>query len=124
MSEGGRSQKPPAQGQTPGAEPAQEQAAPQSGPRQDPLWPVRDPMRLVREERQAASEQIGSKLKAWRSSKGAPGGGNVEIPQEGGAALAGDTRSKMEKHLGADLSGVKIHSGGASAQAAEGLGAR
>lgn len=44
--------------------------------------------------------------------------------QSGGAPLAGDVRARMEPQLGADLSGVKVHTDGAAAQAAEGFGAR
>ncbi|MGZ7031954.1 MAG: eCIS core domain-containing protein [Thermoanaerobaculia bacterium] len=51
-------------------------------------------------------------------------GGGAQIPESGGTALAGDLRARMEPQLGADLSNVKIHTGGDSATAAEKLGAR
>lgn len=62
------------------------------------------------------------KRKAERAGGAAKGG--VEIPRTGGAPLAGDTRKRMEGQLGADLSGVKLHTGGESAEAARTLGAR
>ena len=46
------------------------------------------------------------------------------IPQGGGAPLPSGTKAQMERRLGADLSGVKVHTGGESAQAATQLGAR
>jgi Domain of unknown function (DUF4157) len=51
-------------------------------------------------------------------------GGRAEIPQSGGAPLLGDIRAKMEPQLGADLSGVKVHTGSESAEAAMQFGAR
>jgi hypothetical protein len=48
----------------------------------------------------------------------------VEIPESGGAALPRDLRGRMEAQLGADLSGVRVHTGSESALAAEQLGAR
>lgn len=47
----------------------------------------------------------------------------AKIPTEGGAALPGETRERMEGQLGADLSGVRVHTGGDAARAAEARGA-
>jgi len=46
------------------------------------------------------------------------------IPSGGGSSLPGDVRARMEPKLGADLSGVKVHTGGESARASTGFGAR
>lgn len=47
------------------------------------------------------------------------------IPREGGAELAPDVRNRMERGLGAPIpDGVKVHTGGASGDAAKALGAR
>jgi hypothetical protein len=47
------------------------------------------------------------------------------IPREGGAELAPDVRSRMQAGLGAPIpDGVKVHTGGASGDAAKALGAR
>src|SRR5205823_906304 len=77
----------------------------------------------VRRERDEASESIARSLKAWRSAKG-EASGMPKIPQGSGGKLPDDLRGKMEDKLGADLSGVKVHTGGDSASAAESLGAR
>lgn len=50
--------------------------------------------------------------------------GNAAIPPGGGAALSSELRQRMEPQLGADLSHVRMHTGGESARAAETLGAR
>src|SRR5262249_23257250 len=50
--------------------------------------------------------------------------GRAQIPEGGGAPLPNDTRVRMESQLGADLSGVTVHTGAASGEAAESLGAR
>jgi len=48
----------------------------------------------------------------------------AQIPKTAGSPLPTDLRNRMEPKLGADLSGVKIHTGGESAEAATGFGAR
>jgi hypothetical protein len=53
---------------------------------------------------------------------GAAAGG--QIPKTTGSPLGADVRAKMEGKLGADLSGVKVHTGGESAKAASDFGAR
>lgn len=86
-------------------------------------WPITDPLRIVRAERRAAAAQIGRSMRAWRKEAG-PGSGSAQIPQSGGAPLPANVRNRMEPKLGADLSDVKIHTGGDSADAARALGAR
>ncbi|MDB4966425.1 MAG: hypothetical protein JWN44_2114 [Myxococcales bacterium] len=61
-------------------------------------------------------------MKVWRKASGSPGA--AAIPQGGGAPLPADVRDRMQPKLGADLSGVRIHTDGGSADAARGLGAR
>jgi hypothetical protein len=77
----------------------------------------------VKREREEASESIARSLKAWRSAKGEATGA-PKIPNGGGGKLPDDVRAKMEDKLGADLGGVKVHTGGDSASAADQLGAR
>jgi hypothetical protein len=60
--------------------------------------------------------------KAARDGAGAASG--ARIPESGGAALGTDVRAKMEPQLGADLSAVRVHTGGESAKAADAYGAR
>lgn len=48
----------------------------------------------------------------------------ARIPQSGGAPLSRDVRAKMEPRLGSDLSGVRVHTGGESATAAQDLSAK
>jgi hypothetical protein len=50
--------------------------------------------------------------------------GNAKIPDGPGSALPSDVRKSMESKLGADLSGVRVHTGADSAKAATGYGAR
>jgi hypothetical protein len=57
-----------------------------------------------------------------RKQSGSATGG--QVPKTTGAPLPADVKAKMEPKLGADLSSVKIHTGGESAQAASGFGAR
>ena len=60
---------------------------------------------------------------AMRKGEG-QGAPQVDIPEGGGKALDGGVKKSMEQKLGADLSGVKIHTGGDSAGAANKLNAR
>ena len=66
--------------------------------------------------------QLARRRRVQRKHEGAAG--KAKIPTAGGAPLASELAEKMEPRLGADLSGVKVHTGGASAKAAAGLGAR
>jgi Domain of unknown function (DUF4157)/Novel toxin 15 len=76
---------------------------------------------IARSEKQAQPVQRKPKDAGdWRE-RIAKGRGQT---QSGGAPLAGDVRGRMEPQLGADLSGVKVHTDGAAAQAADGFGAR
>jgi hypothetical protein len=50
--------------------------------------------------------------------------GQAQIPKGSGAPLGSDVRAKMESKLGADLSSVRVHTGGDSAKAASDFGAR
>ena len=58
----------------------------------------------------------------WRKSKGTAA--QAAVPESSGQPLPGHVRTRMEPLLGGNLSGVRVHTGGESAQAAEGLGAR
>src|SRR5262249_22088652 len=69
---------------------------------------------------QVARHKRGLQRKAEREAKG----DGLKIPEAGGTSLSGDVQKKMEKHLGGDFSGVRVHTGGESAQAAGKLGAR
>ena len=50
--------------------------------------------------------------------------GPAVIPDGSGAPLGGDVRARMQPQLGADLSEVRVHTGGDSAEAAGQMGAR
>jgi hypothetical protein len=76
----------------------------------------------VREEREAAASQMQRSLKAWRAASGPAA--RAAVPEGGGAPISSDLRARMEPKLGADLSEVKLHTGGDSAHAASTLGAR
>jgi hypothetical protein len=80
------------------------------------------PMSRIMDERRstasAAVQRIHRKADGDAQSQGA------EIPQEGGSSLDSKTRERMEPKLGADLSGVRVHTGNKSADAAKSYGAR
>jgi hypothetical protein len=57
-----------------------------------------------------------------RKASGAAGAG--QVPKGSGSPLAPDVKTKMESKLGADLSSVRVHTGGDSAKAATDFGAR
>jgi hypothetical protein len=59
-----------------------------------------------------------------RKASGAARSGGVEIPQSGGVPLPDEVRARMQPQLGANLSGVRVHTGGASGEAAAKLGAK
>jgi hypothetical protein len=80
-----------------------------------------DPTRLRAMQRRWIQRKAGG---ASGMAGGGAGGGAAAIPSGGGAPLGGGVQARMEKTLGADLSGVRVHTGGESAQAAESLGAR
>jgi hypothetical protein len=81
-----------------------------------------DGFAAVRAEREAAAAQIQRSMKAWRKAGGAAAAAN--IPKGAGAPLGQDVRGRMESHLGANLSDVRIHTGGESVTAANHLAAR
>jgi Domain of unknown function (DUF4157) len=82
-----------------------------------------DRMNPVYEERAAANAQIQRSLKAWRAANG-NAAGEAGVPQTQGSPLPASVRKQMEPKLGADLGGVRVHTGGQSADAAKGFGAR
>ena len=118
MSEGGRTQR-PGQGVT--SEPTAELDDPQVALRDRGLFGAAR-MDAVRAERNDAASSLRNRLAVMRKGEGkaAP----AAIPEGGGAPLASGVRAKMEPRLGADLSGVRVHAGGESAEAAKSLGAR
>src|SRR5262245_45881764 len=63
----------------------------------------------IRDERQSAAAQIDRTLKAWRSASGSAGA--ARVPKASGTPLPSSVRGPMQAKLGADLSGVKIHTG-------------
>jgi hypothetical protein len=78
------------------------------------------------EDQAAAHRLLAARHRRWvqRKANRASAGGSASIPESGGNPLAPAVRNRMEGHLGADLSAVKVHTGGESATAAEQLGAR
>ncbi|MGZ3427136.1 MAG: eCIS core domain-containing protein, partial [Polyangia bacterium] len=62
--------------------------------------------------------------KASRGGAGGGAGGAAAIPDGAGAQLSGDEQKRMERTIGTDLSGVRVHTGGDSAEAADAMGAR
>ncbi|HEX4459556.1 MAG TPA: DUF4157 domain-containing protein, partial [Polyangia bacterium] len=74
------------------------------------------PMVRVDRERQ----QIARKL----DSRSAGGAGGVTIPQAAGSPLSKELHARMEPRLGADLSRVRVATGGESQSAAAALGAK
>ncbi len=123
MSDGGKTQRPGAPAPVQET-PAQQNALPTVYRSVDPSRSV-GPARFdgIREERQAAGEQIQRSLKAWRAASGA-GGAQTGVPKGSGAPLPSTVRSRMEPKLGADLSSVRVPTSGESADGAKGFGAR
>lgn len=79
---------------------------------------------LAQERGRPVREYVGRE-EAGRAMRKATGEANAtSIPKGTGASLPGDVRAKMEPRLGADLSAVKVHTGGESVNAAAGFGAR
>jgi hypothetical protein len=122
MSDSGRINKPPANAEVRG-DSSVGPTVPESFRSVDPAKAF-GPSRFdrVRAEREAAAAQIHRSMKAWRAGQGKASAAN--IPQGAGAPLGGDIRGRMEPKLGASLSGVRVHTGGDSAEAAGKLGAR
>lgn len=80
-------------------------------------------MDAVNAERAEMAASLRHRMGVMRKAAEAAAG-KAKIPDGGGAALAPDVRARMEPRLGADLSAVKVHAAGDSAQAAKQLGAR
>lgn len=80
------------------------------------------PMAGVMAQRQAGATEALRRLNVQRKASG--GAGHAEVPKGSGTQLPDGTRKKMEQGLGADLSNVRVHTGGESEQAAKGFGAR
>jgi hypothetical protein len=73
-------------------------------------------------ERRQIARSLNHRLGVMRKATGAPR--SASIPEGGGSPLPSKVRQQMEARLGADLSGVNVHTGGDSAAAATELGAR
>src|SRR5947208_1348274 len=115
----GRLQRPGASADA-GPEAVQEDPAQLTRGDADRSWPLTDPMRYVRQDRQLAALRIDRSMKAWRKAAAGGRGGGVAIPSGGGVALDGGVRGRMEAQLGADLGSARIHTSADSARAAEG----
>ncbi len=117
MSDSGRANKPPEAGQS------STTADPQPSllPRKTGLFGA-SRMDAVNAERQEVAASLDRRLAAMRKASGAAG--EAKIPQAAGSSLPEGVRARMEPRLGADLSGVRVHTSGSSAEAAGQLGAR
>ena len=71
----------------------------------------------VNRERQHVARSLDERVGAGTRSQ-------APIPEAGGAPLAKDVRARMEPRVGADLSNVRVHTSGESADAAEGMSAK
>ena len=78
------------------------------------------------EDQAAAHRLLAARHRRWlqRKANRAPSANSASIPEGGGSPLGPAVRTRMEGQLGADLSAVKVHTGGESSTAAEQLGAR
>jgi hypothetical protein len=73
-------------------------------------------------ERSTAAASIARRERIYRKASGEAKG--AELPRGGGTPLPSSVQRTMEPALGADLSAVRLHTAGDSAQAASSLGAR
>jgi hypothetical protein len=74
----------------------------------------------------ASAQALGAALRG-RDANGVAAGAEREVADAAGSSgspLPGDVRARFESSLGADLSGVRVHTGASSARAAEAVGAR
>ena len=124
MSEAGRRQDLPQPAEASDADAQAQETFVPRGLQRDRSWTLTDPMRLVRGERQAAASQLQHSLKRWRKESGGAAGRAAAMPHGGGAPLERDVRKQMEGGIGADLSAVRVHTGGEAAAQARALGAR
>jgi hypothetical protein len=82
-------------------------------PREEAAQAEQDRMRLLAMRRRQVQRKATRRAEA-----------GAQIPSSGGTRLPTDVRTRMEPQLGADLSQVNVYASGASASAAETLGAR
>ena len=77
-------------------------------------------------ERRGVTNDIQGRINRMAVMRKASGAADTkaQIPEGGGSGLSSDVRAKMEPKLGADLSGVRVHTGGASQRSATEFGAR
>ncbi|HEX4460070.1 MAG TPA: DUF4157 domain-containing protein, partial [Polyangia bacterium] len=119
MSDGGRIGKPTA------VDPTAAELAPEETPmvpRKSGLFGA-SRMDAVNAERREVAQSLDRRMAAMRKASGAAAE-PAAIPKGGGTGLPDTVRKRMEPRLGADLSGVKVHTAGESAAAASQLGAR
>jgi hypothetical protein len=110
----------PVQRQTmPEEEAVQRQTAPEDEPVQRQAMPEEEPV-----QRQAAPEE--APIQRAANGNGHVSGGTAATIGSPGAGqpMAPGVRRRIEPHVGADLSGVRVHSGARAGQAAASLGAR
>lgn len=90
-------------------------------------------LHLYCDESAAAPQQVGPVMRAATSTGGArddngvAAGADVAVARAGtssGTPLPAELRGRFESSLGADLSGVRVHTGSASAEASAAVGAR
>jgi uncharacterized protein DUF4157 len=82
---------------------------------------------MTERSRARPAEGAGRSTTSDAETRGTPGKRTLVEQADaagGGAPLPGGLRGKFEGSLGADLGGVRVHTGGASAEAADALGAR
>jgi len=85
----------------------------------------RAPAMVFRVASAAAARELAASM-GPRDGNGVSAGADVAVERaagSSGSSLPGDLRSRFEASLGADLSGVRVHTGAASAQAAGAVGA-
>jgi hypothetical protein len=119
MSEGERTGKPPSAGQ-PKADSAQ--PTPFVAPRPTGLFGA-SRMDAVYAQRREVAESLDRRIRAMRKA-GGQAAAATPIPKTSGSPLPETVRSRMAPKLGSDLSDVRIHTAGQSAEAAGQLGAR
>jgi hypothetical protein len=120
VSEGGRGEKPGSSSQAAGAELRQQENP--LVPRKTGLFGA-SRMDAVHAERREVAQSLDRRMAAMRKASG-EAKEPAAIPKGGGSGLPDTVRARMEPKLGADLSGVRVHTAGESATAAGQLGAR
>jgi hypothetical protein len=98
-----------------------------SAPGRAPVTARLSPRPLIfRVDNPDAARELGAAF-GPRNSNGVAAGADVAVQraaESSGTALPADVRGRFEGSLGADLGGVRVHTGGASAEAASAVGAR